>query len=80
MELHGKLIIIKKLSDIDFLMLENRSYSNGSYNILPIQVRLVSPFFHQLGEHVLIVSGDLMPTARRYRQYRFLVSHNLWFT
>ena len=55
-------LTIEKLRDIDFLMLENCSYSNGSYNILPIQVRLVTSSLYQLGEHVVIVSGELMPT------------------
>ena len=48
--------------NINSSTLENCSYFNGSYDILPIQVRLVSPFLYQLGEHVIIISGELMPT------------------
>ena len=55
-------LIIHTLSNIESSILENCSYYNGSYGILPIQVRLVSPSLYQLGEHVILVSGELMPT------------------
>ena len=60
----GPAIEIHRLRSIlsSGVMLENCSYSNGSYDILPIQVRLVSSSFSQLGEHVILVSVELMPT------------------
>ena len=71
---------IEKLRDIVFLMLENCSYSNGSYDILPIQVRLVSQSLYQLGEHVIIVSGGLIPTETQpipiYGQLQLVVRPN----